>query len=137
MHIKSVLFRSITFVIALFFLVEAQSQKRDYPVKPVPFTQVKIIDNFWQQRLETNREITIPYTFAKSEETGRISNFAKAGGLEDGELNFAIDPNLFGGLGKISKTGKRKAVSTTIKLIPYYAWAHREIGEMAVWLKAE
>ena len=86
MHIKSVLFRSITFVIALFFLVEAQSQKRDYPFKPVPFTQVKIIDNFWQQRLETNREITIPYTFAKSEETGRISNFAKAGGLEDGEF---------------------------------------------------
>ncbi len=60
--------------------------KNDYPIAPVPFTSVHIEDNFWQQRLQTNREVTVPYTFRKSEETGRISNFAKAGGLEEGEF---------------------------------------------------
>ncbi len=41
-------------------------------------------DAFWQPRLETNRTVTIPETFRRSEETGRISNFARAGGLEEG-----------------------------------------------------
>lgn len=58
----------------------------DYPIAPVPFTSVHIEDDFWQPRLEINREVTVPYTFQKSEETGRISNFAKAGGLEEGEF---------------------------------------------------
>lgn len=58
--------------------------QKDYPITPVPFTQVRIQDNFWQARLETNRRVTLPYTFTKSEETGRISNFAKVAGLEEG-----------------------------------------------------
>jgi len=53
------------------------------PLKAVPFTKVKL-DGFWQPRIETNRASTIPYDFKKSEETGRIANFARAGGLEQG-----------------------------------------------------
>lgn len=53
----------------------------DYPIQPVPFTQVTITDPFWADRLEKNREITIPIAFSKSEETGRIDNFKVAGGL--------------------------------------------------------
>ena len=53
----------------------------DYPIKPVAFTQVNINDDFWALRLETNRKVTIPYNFQKCEETGRIRNFAIAGGL--------------------------------------------------------
>jgi len=60
-------------------------QTQDYPIKPVAFTQVNIIDDFWAPRLETNRKVTIPYNFEKCEETGRIRNFAIAGGLEEGE----------------------------------------------------
>ncbi|MFC1960903.1 glycoside hydrolase family 127 protein [Chloroflexota bacterium] len=56
----------------------------DYPFQPVPFTQVTIQDNFWQPRLETNRQVTIPYDFEKCEETGRIDNFSKAAGQMDG-----------------------------------------------------
>jgi len=56
----------------------------DYPIRPVAFTQVHIRDGFWAPRLEINRRVTIPYTFQKSEETGRIRNFAVAGGLEEG-----------------------------------------------------
>jgi len=54
---------------------------RDYPHQPVPFTDVKLTDSFWQPRIETNRTVTIPYAFGKSEETGRIENFKVAGGL--------------------------------------------------------
>ncbi len=57
----------------------------DYPVRPVPFTDVKLNDAFWAPRIETNRKMTIPYAFGKCEETGRIDNFALAGGLIEGE----------------------------------------------------
>jgi DUF1680 family protein len=56
-----------------------------YQITPVPFSAVKIDDAFWSPRLETNRRVTIPYNFKKCEETGRIDNFAKAGGLMAGE----------------------------------------------------
>ncbi len=61
------------------------TQTQDYPITPVPFTDVEIVDAFWLPRMETNREITIPYALQMSEETGRISNFAKAAGLEEGK----------------------------------------------------
>ena len=57
----------------------------DYPIRPVPFTQVRFDDTFWAPRLETNRTVTLPYDFQKCEETGRISNFAKASGLMEGK----------------------------------------------------
>lgn len=59
-------------------------KKRDYPIKPVPFTDVNITDDFWLPRVETNRTVTIPFAFKKCEETGRIDNFARAGGLMEG-----------------------------------------------------
>jgi hypothetical protein len=58
----------------------------DYPIQPVPFTAVHVQDDFWQPRLETNRTVTIPYAFRRCEETGRIDNFAKAGGLMKGDF---------------------------------------------------
>jgi hypothetical protein len=56
----------------------------DYPIRPVPFTAVAIEDGFWSPRLETNRRVTVRHDFAKCETTGRIRNFAVAGGLETG-----------------------------------------------------
>ena len=50
----------------------------DYPIRPVPFTDVTIQDRFWSQRLETNRTATIPYAFEKCEENGRVLNFERA-----------------------------------------------------------
>lgn len=48
-----------------------------YPIDPVPFTSVKVTDNFWGQRLQASREVTIPLAFSKCEETGRYENFVK------------------------------------------------------------
>jgi len=62
----------------------ARGQRRK--LEAVPFTDVVIADKFWAPRIETNRKVTIPYAFKKCEETGRISNFAKAAGLMKGEF---------------------------------------------------
>jgi DUF1680 family protein len=56
-----------------------------YQYSPVPFTSVTIDDDFWLPRLTTNRQVTIPYDFQKCEETGRITNFAKAAGWMEGD----------------------------------------------------
>lgn len=58
-----------------------------YPISPVKFTQVEITDSFWKERIETNRKVTIPIAFKRSQETGRIKNFKVAGGLEEGTFN--------------------------------------------------
>ncbi len=60
-------------------------QKKDYPITPVDFTHVKLNDTFWAPRLETNRTVTIPFALQQNEDTGRVDNFAIAGGLMQGE----------------------------------------------------
>lgn len=69
----------------LFLLSCSSSKNRDYPIQPVSFTKVHINDNFWLPRMDTNRTVTIPHAFKKCEETGRMENFAIAGGLKQGE----------------------------------------------------
>ena len=64
----------------------AATSPKDYPIQPVPFTAVHVQDSFWSPRMETNRAVTIWYDFQRCEETGRIDNFAKAGGLMKGEF---------------------------------------------------
>ncbi len=59
---------------------------KDYAFKPVPFTNVHINDHFWYPRIETNKKVTIPYAFQKCEATGRIENFAIAGGSKVGKF---------------------------------------------------
>ncbi|MCY3834134.1 MAG: glycoside hydrolase family 127 protein [Chloroflexi bacterium] len=69
----------------------------DYAIKPVSFTKATIEDRFWQRRIETAINVTIPYDFEKCEETGRIDNFAKAGGMMTGahEGIFYNDSDVF------------------------------------------
>lgn len=54
------------------------AQVKDYPIQPVTFTQVKLNDHFWSPRIETNRTVTIPASFARCENTGRVKNFEMA-----------------------------------------------------------
>ena len=62
------------------------SQAKDYAIAPVPFTAVKIQDEFWLPRLETNRKVTVRYCFKQCEDTHRIDNFAVAGKLKPGKF---------------------------------------------------
>ncbi len=69
---------------AWFSSTAARAEGPDYPIRPVPFTQVEVSDEFWGPRLDTNRDVTVWYDFRKCEETGRIENFEVAGGLKKG-----------------------------------------------------
>ena len=74
-------------VITAFLLLsgaEKPAPAADYPIKPVPFTQVHVNDVFWAPKMETNRAVTVPYAIRKNEETGRVDNFRKAAGLMKG-----------------------------------------------------
>ncbi len=53
---------------------------------PVAFTSVRLTDEFWAKRIETNRKQTLSYCFSKCKETGRLRNFAKASGRVEGEF---------------------------------------------------
>ena len=57
---------------------QSDMSSHGYPIDPVPFTSVKVTDDFWGQRLKASREVTIPLAFSKCEETGRYENFVKA-----------------------------------------------------------
>ncbi len=56
----------------------------DYPIKPVPFTSVRLTDNFWAPRIRKNAAVTIPIAFSYCESSGRVKNFEIAGGLDTG-----------------------------------------------------
>ncbi len=61
-------------------ILSLAARSQDYPVKPVPFTQVHLTDNFWEPKLQVNARVTIPYVLDKCRETGRIDNFLMAAG---------------------------------------------------------
>ena len=64
-------------LLVLGFAARAQAVA-DYPIRPVPFTQVKLADNFWLPRLKTNTDVTIPASFQRCEATNRVKNFEMA-----------------------------------------------------------
>lgn len=66
------------------------SESTGYPINPVPFTSVKVTDNFWGQRLKASREVTIPLAFSKCEETGRYTNFVRSAQMMELEKNPAL-----------------------------------------------
>jgi uncharacterized protein len=75
----------LTIAIAtLFFSCSKWKKTNEYPISPIPFTQVKVEDDFWSKRIKTNHDVTIPIAIQKSDETGRIDNFAIAGGHQEG-----------------------------------------------------
>lgn len=58
----------------------------DYPIQPIPFTAVKMTDNFWAPRIKKNATVTIPIAFGYCESTGRVKNFEIAAGLDTGKF---------------------------------------------------
>ncbi|RAV99070.1 glycoside hydrolase family 127 protein [Pseudochryseolinea flava] len=70
--------RNTIFVLFLCLSFSVRAQLKDYPIQGVTFTQVKLDDKFWLPRIETNHKVTIPASFARCEETGRVKNFDMA-----------------------------------------------------------
>ncbi|WP_231491562.1 glycoside hydrolase family 127 protein [Pedobacter sp. Leaf170] len=69
--------RIFIFLVLIANLSHAQNLQ-DYTIKPIEFTKVKLLDKFWLPRIETNKLVTIPTSFARCENTGRIKNFEMA-----------------------------------------------------------
>lgn len=53
-------------------------------LRPLGVADVRIEDQFWTPRRETNRTVTLPSQLAQCEETGRLDNFRRAAGRFDG-----------------------------------------------------
>jgi len=66
------------FTALLSVITVSSMSQQDYPIHSVPFTQVKLTDNFWLPRIETNRTVTIPASFERCRNTGRVKNFEMA-----------------------------------------------------------
>jgi DUF1680 family protein len=68
----------------------------DYPVQPVPFTQVRLTGGLLAQRQATNAAVTMPFALEQCETSGRIKNFDRAAEVmrrrAAGETNFQIKP---------------------------------------------
>lgn len=58
----------------------------DYSFEGVPFNKVSLSDAFWMPKIEINRTVTIPTSFVKCEETGRLRNFVLAAEKKDSFL---------------------------------------------------
>jgi DUF1680 family protein len=63
-----------------------RKQSETYPIKPVPFTAVKLTDKFWAPKIKTNAEITIPIAIEQCYNTGRVDNFKIAGKIKKGKF---------------------------------------------------
>src|ERR1043166_330962 len=59
-------------------LRQAPVPTKDYPIRAVPLTSVRITDAFWAPKREINRTVTIPHIMQQNELTGRVDNFLKA-----------------------------------------------------------
>jgi len=65
-------------VILLCLMQNGFAQNKDYAYSAVPFTSVKLSDNFWLPRIRINNDVTIPASFERCEKTGRVKNFVMA-----------------------------------------------------------
>jgi len=59
------------------------------PGSPTPYRaatlgEVRLTDEFWRPRLETNRTVTIPHILEQNRRTGRVANFERAAGAAEG-----------------------------------------------------
>jgi uncharacterized protein len=71
--------KTLLYVTILSCLVpDLLAQNKDYAYRAVPFTSVKLTDNFWLPRIKINHNVTIPASFERCDKTGRVKNFIMA-----------------------------------------------------------
>jgi DUF1680 family protein len=67
--------RSSLFPILISLLGTGWLAAADYPVRPVPFTDVSFTGGLWHDRQETNNKVTLPFALAQCESSKRMENF--------------------------------------------------------------
>ncbi|MEO6711540.1 MAG: beta-L-arabinofuranosidase domain-containing protein [Planctomycetota bacterium] len=119
-------------LLALLLSLAIQDPPR--PLAPVPFEKVHLRDSFFAPRIEINRKVTIEACLKKCEETGRIRNFAVAGGILKGEHEGLLynDSDLYklieGIAYSLQASPDPKLEARTDVIIDWIAAAQREDG---------
>jgi uncharacterized protein len=56
--------------------------------------------------------------------------------IEDGPLTAVAEPGLLGGITVVEAPGRTSARGepVTLRAVPYFTWANRELGAMRVWI---
>lgn len=87
-------------LILLLCFLNSYSQKGDiaglYPhsrLSAVEFNEVNIDDDFWNERIRTVQEVTIPFLLDMAEEQGKIDNFRIVAGKKSGKLSIFNAPD--------------------------------------------
>jgi DUF1680 family protein len=96
---------------------------------PMPVRRVQSHENLQdnQGKIALQRG-PIVYCFEEADNAGQVIGLTLP---DDSRLETQFLPDLLGGLVVINSTAADKSPLTAI---PYYAWAHRGAGEMAVWI---
>jgi DUF1680 family protein len=139
---------------------------RAYRITGIPFHQVRVNDGFWFPKMEIiNRKVTIPASFAKCKENGRMDNFLIAGGKMSGPVKGKMPfddtgvynsvslfdltipdtacfipsfrKDLLGGVFLLEGNGRLERKTQPLRAIPYYSWNNRGINGMRVWFLRE
>ncbi|GAA0527589.1 hypothetical protein LX66_0626 [Chitinophaga japonensis] len=85
LRLKSIQMKKIVYLTLIMFGIGGTALfAQDYPIRPVPFTAVKVTDRFWAPRILSNYKVTIPIALEQCYKTGRVDNFLIAGGLKKG-----------------------------------------------------
>ncbi len=59
-------------------------EAKDYSLKAVPLSAIRLNDGFWAPRVEANWTVTLPHVACQCESSGRVENFRKASGEVEG-----------------------------------------------------
>ena len=58
--------------------------------------------------------------------------------IEDGPMTAVAEPGLLGGITVVEAPGRASgapgAAPVTLRAVPYFSWANRDIGAMRVWI---
>lgn len=85
-HLKIRILISVCLINIIISGCISKNRSGDYPIKPVPFTSVRLTDDFWAPRIRKNADVTIPIAFGYCATTGRIRNFEIAAKLDTGRF---------------------------------------------------
>jgi hypothetical protein len=72
MKISVILFNAVISASIILQGCADKTSSGDYPIQPVPFTSVKLTDNFRAPRIKKNASVTIPIAFSYCESTGSV-----------------------------------------------------------------
>lgn len=75
---KKYLLLVVVFVLGGCTTADDQPGIRGYLIDPVPNAAIHVTDGFWSERMETNREVTLPHVLDELKSTGRIKNLKRA-----------------------------------------------------------